>query len=606
MVEAIGGRRRRSRRNGGLSAARNSGIDFALKAFPAAEAFFFLDADNRMSSFSLARLESALDASEADWFFPDIEMFGSSDASFDFSGPYSPYLHILQNICEAGSLVRRRVFDAGVRFDENMRLGYEDWDFWLTAVERGFRGTHLAASGFQYRKRAESMVSSSARIDAIIMNYIRNKHRWISDPCALTALEQDIAPRYAVIDATKAQVVMGSDPTAFGPAMPLSVYCEVLRKSLAAPSRQTPGAIIVFMPHRLLTESQVSKIANWLFLEVERVAKDGKIVVLPLPNDAGPGEHGRACVTAMTASWLFKFLDSPDAVAQASLDAALLEHSVLNTFLAGVPSEIKGEIDEMENLRAFLCKTKEKRTLPRRSGRRRALIGRTELHMAPFLARGAFAEGESTMLDTPLPNRIRPRRSSWALVVDGDAIGSEPTLATFAQALTEYGYRPDLIVLGPGPSIKAKSLREAFEALFFFDHSVHEFGTRDQRLFANVLSSYEAVLVGSSSALQSLAVVRNRGVVTAVVQAFASNRWLDPHCLSDLISFEHVIDLFVAEPTTMYRELVARGIPSTKISAFASAASRSAFEAAGKDFVRTLVASFESTIETRRVRTDWR
>jgi glycosyltransferase involved in cell wall biosynthesis len=36
------------RRNGGLAAARNTGIEFALAAFPALRALFCLDADNRL------------------------------------------------------------------------------------------------------------------------------------------------------------------------------------------------------------------------------------------------------------------------------------------------------------------------------------------------------------------------------------------------------------------------------------------------------------------------------------------------------------------------------------------------------------------------------
>jgi glycosyltransferase involved in cell wall biosynthesis len=61
--------------NGGLSAARNAGIDFALRAFPACRAVHFLDADNRLHPHYLARALAVLDRSphEVGWVYPDID-----------------------------------------------------------------------------------------------------------------------------------------------------------------------------------------------------------------------------------------------------------------------------------------------------------------------------------------------------------------------------------------------------------------------------------------------------------------------------------------------------------------------------------------------------
>ena len=47
------------RPNGGLPAARNSGIDFALKAWPGCRALLMLDADNRLRPHFLARAAAA-------------------------------------------------------------------------------------------------------------------------------------------------------------------------------------------------------------------------------------------------------------------------------------------------------------------------------------------------------------------------------------------------------------------------------------------------------------------------------------------------------------------------------------------------------------------
>jgi glycosyltransferase involved in cell wall biosynthesis len=68
------------RKNGGLSAARNAGIEFALQAFPDFKYIYLLDADNRMSPLMLGRMYRQLQQEnrEIGWIYPDIDMFGYS------------------------------------------------------------------------------------------------------------------------------------------------------------------------------------------------------------------------------------------------------------------------------------------------------------------------------------------------------------------------------------------------------------------------------------------------------------------------------------------------------------------------------------------------
>ena len=134
--------------NGGLSSARNFGITYVLANMASVEAFFMLDADNRLRPQAMARAMAALDeAEEADWVYPSIDMFGIK-ARCDYGGPYSRLIHSEMNICEAGSLISRKVFESGVMFDENYTLGFEDWHFFLQAGDAGFRGVNLEEFGF--------------------------------------------------------------------------------------------------------------------------------------------------------------------------------------------------------------------------------------------------------------------------------------------------------------------------------------------------------------------------------------------------------------------------------------------------------------------------
>ncbi|MEI6260787.1 MAG: glycosyltransferase [Deltaproteobacteria bacterium] len=52
------------------------------------------------------------------------------------------------------SLVRREVFEAGGGFDESIRFGHEDWDFWLALAKAGYWGHTLPEFQEWYRKRS--------------------------------------------------------------------------------------------------------------------------------------------------------------------------------------------------------------------------------------------------------------------------------------------------------------------------------------------------------------------------------------------------------------------------------------------------------------------
>ena len=77
------------RPNGGLSAARNTGIDFALETWPGVQAIYLLDADNRLFPHALQRAWDALMSDPlAGWAYPDVDMFGA-EINVCTGGPYS-------------------------------------------------------------------------------------------------------------------------------------------------------------------------------------------------------------------------------------------------------------------------------------------------------------------------------------------------------------------------------------------------------------------------------------------------------------------------------------------------------------------------------------
>jgi glycosyltransferase involved in cell wall biosynthesis len=86
------------RRNGGLSAARNTGVEFVLAAFPACRALFFLDADNHLLPPFLARAWAAMQAAPPGigWLYPDFDEFGGT-RNWSAAGAWSLLQLLAQN-----------------------------------------------------------------------------------------------------------------------------------------------------------------------------------------------------------------------------------------------------------------------------------------------------------------------------------------------------------------------------------------------------------------------------------------------------------------------------------------------------------------------------
>jgi glycosyltransferase involved in cell wall biosynthesis len=206
------------KRNGGLATARNRGVRIALDTWPSVRAVYLLDADNRLHPHVLERCYALLQTDpDAGWIFPDVHMFGSSREFCDTTGDFSRLQLLAANYCEAGSMVRREVFESGVAYDEAMKpsgvcpMGYEDWDFWLQCIAAGFKGRHGPELGFRYRKRPESMLANTERERSLVVGYMRRKHAELYTPKRIKRYEQEEMPRFALYLPERDELILTSD-----------------------------------------------------------------------------------------------------------------------------------------------------------------------------------------------------------------------------------------------------------------------------------------------------------------------------------------------------------------------------------------------------------
>jgi glycosyltransferase involved in cell wall biosynthesis len=257
--------------NGGPSSARNYGIQFALRTWPTMEAVYFLDSDNHLTPTAISDAYLALSSDrDLGWVYPHIDSFGIT-WSANYSVPYSPLLHVIyDNMCDTGSLVSRAVLESGVRFDEDARSGYEDWDFWLQCVDKGFRGRHTPF-GFTYRQRPESRFREMNRKRGAMVEYLRNRHWASASPRNLLRWEHVDNSRFLFTDARGSSAF--TDPACPSDVMPRTAVVEKIFAGIRQPDENLLWPFFAFGDRAALDWLAARGLVHGVFSLMEREAE---------------------------------------------------------------------------------------------------------------------------------------------------------------------------------------------------------------------------------------------------------------------------------------------------------------------------------------------
>ena len=138
----------RMERNSGPSAARNRGLELARGRY-----VLPLDSDNLLLPDAIERLVNQLQGAgeRVGFVYPTIQYFGNRELYFE-PPAYNAWLLTKGNYIDTCALIDRSVFDAGIRYPEEIVLGHEDWDFFLTLFEHGVHGVAANGKTLRYRK----------------------------------------------------------------------------------------------------------------------------------------------------------------------------------------------------------------------------------------------------------------------------------------------------------------------------------------------------------------------------------------------------------------------------------------------------------------------
>ena len=157
--------------NRGLSAARNAGISLSSGKY-----ILCLDADDMITPTLLEKSFHVLEnCPEAGVVSTPPQHFG--DQNYIWRPiPFSFYQLLRENLLHASCLFRRDIWKAVGGYDENMRAGCEDWEFWIRVAKRGWKFARIDEPLFLYRKDGQSMVSETKKRRRKIFSYIQRKH----------------------------------------------------------------------------------------------------------------------------------------------------------------------------------------------------------------------------------------------------------------------------------------------------------------------------------------------------------------------------------------------------------------------------------------------
>jgi glycosyltransferase involved in cell wall biosynthesis len=149
--------------NAGLSAARNTGIKASTGKY-----ILPLDADDKIAykycSLAVSKLE---ENDQIKIVYCRCQYFGIRSGEYEL--PDFSLSRILgRNLIFCSAFFRRLDYDLSrIGYNENMKYGLEDWDFWLSLLENGGEVFKLDEILFYYRIRTSSMARSMDREKSI-------------------------------------------------------------------------------------------------------------------------------------------------------------------------------------------------------------------------------------------------------------------------------------------------------------------------------------------------------------------------------------------------------------------------------------------------------
>jgi glycosyltransferase involved in cell wall biosynthesis len=185
--------------NGGLSAARNTGIKAANGKY-----ILPLDADDLLQTNYINAAISIIETEKnIRLVYTGTQLFGTEEGVRN--EPFLLKNFMLNNLIPCTALYYKDDWHKVGGYNEKMKQGYEDWDFWMSLLENGINVKKIDKLLFKYR-RTENSMSKNMNVESIlnIQAEIYNRHkefylRILGDPLTLSLRIKDLERQLALI-----------------------------------------------------------------------------------------------------------------------------------------------------------------------------------------------------------------------------------------------------------------------------------------------------------------------------------------------------------------------------------------------------------------------
>jgi glycosyltransferase involved in cell wall biosynthesis len=139
--------------NGGLSSARNEGIKNATGTY-----ILPLDADDKISENYLSEfIKMLIKNPSVTLVYCNASFFGDRDDMWNLD-EYDYGKMLFSNLIFCSAIFKKEDWTKVGGYDENLKMGHEDWDFWLRILSKDSVVVKLPIIGFFYRKKSGSMI----------------------------------------------------------------------------------------------------------------------------------------------------------------------------------------------------------------------------------------------------------------------------------------------------------------------------------------------------------------------------------------------------------------------------------------------------------------
>jgi GT2 family glycosyltransferase len=156
--------------NAGVAEARNVGLRRVQTRFA-----LVLDADDQLAGDALARLREELERSPTLGFSYGIMRFIGAWEGVMKMPPYDPYRLLYRHNIGSAALMRTELFEDVGGYDVAFP-GYEDWEFWMQALECGWRGRRVETVTLLYRRHGTTRHTGARRRYRATFRQMRQKH----------------------------------------------------------------------------------------------------------------------------------------------------------------------------------------------------------------------------------------------------------------------------------------------------------------------------------------------------------------------------------------------------------------------------------------------